>query len=109
MCEMRAANFGRKPPPPAPSVRSVTRKDLPQGQATSPAAKPTMQAGPPTETAKEEKQRQISKDGGKKKDIKMMKTECTLSDDGTHGDYVKETVLFYTYPMLFQFHIIFKC
>ncbi|KAM9500042.1 embryonal Fyn-associated substrate isoform 2-T2 [Clarias gariepinus] len=84
-------NFGRKPPPPAPPVRSVTRKDLPQGQAPSLAAKPTMQAGPPTETAKEEKQRQISKDGGKKKDIKMMKTECTLSDDGTHVDQVYDT------------------
>ncbi|KAM9501639.1 uncharacterized protein Hap1MRO34_012702 [Clarias gariepinus] len=83
--------FGRKPPLPAPPVRSVTRKDLPQGQATSPAAKPTMQAGPPTETAKEEKQRQISKDGGKKKDIKMMKTECTLSDDGTHVDQLYDT------------------
>ncbi|XP_053353265.1 embryonal Fyn-associated substrate isoform X2 [Clarias gariepinus] len=85
-------NFGRKPPPPAPPVRSVTRKDLPQGQAPSPAAKPTMQAGPPTETAKEGgKQRQISKDGGKKKDIKMIKTECTLSDDGTHVDQVYDT------------------
>ncbi|KAF5886956.1 embryonal Fyn-associated substrate-like isoform X1, partial [Clarias magur] len=84
-------NFGRKPPPPAPPVRSVTRKDLPQGLAPSPAAKPTMQAGPPTETAKEEKQRQMSKEVGKKKDMKMMKTECTVSDDGKHDDQVYDT------------------
>ncbi|XP_026792544.3 embryonal Fyn-associated substrate isoform X1 [Pangasianodon hypophthalmus] len=84
-------NFGRKPPPPAPPVRSVTRKDLPQGQAPSPAAKPTMQAGPPTETAKEEKQRQMTKDGRKKKDMQMMKKECMASDDGKHGDEVYDT------------------
>lgn len=82
-------NFGRKPPPPAPPVRSVTRKDLPQVQALSPATKPTMQTGPPTETAKEEKQRQKSKDGGKKKDMQMMKKESMASDDGKHGDQVK--------------------
>lgn len=79
-------NFGRKPPPPAPPVRSVTRKDLPQGQAPSPAAKPTMQTGPYAETAKAEKQRQTNKDGGKKKDMQMMKKEC---DDGKQNDQVK--------------------
>lgn len=82
-------NFLRKPPPPAPPVRSVTRKDLPQGQAPSPAAKPTMQTGPPAETVKEEKQRQISKDGGK--DMQMMKKECMASDEGKHGDQVYDT------------------
>ncbi|XP_060792122.1 embryonal Fyn-associated substrate [Neoarius graeffei] len=81
-------NFGRKPPPPAPPVRSVTRKDLPQGQAPSPAAKPTMQTGPYAETAKAEKQRQTNKDGGKKKDMQIMKKEC---DDGKQNDQVYDT------------------
>lgn len=31
----RSPNFARKPPPPAPPVRGVTRKDVPQTQATS--------------------------------------------------------------------------
>lgn len=81
-------NFGRKPPPPAPPVRSVTRKDLLQSQAPSPAAKPTMRTGLPTETAKEEKQRQMSIDGGKKTDLQMTKKECMASDDGKHDDQV---------------------
>ncbi|TSN12242.1 Enhancer of filamentation 1 [Bagarius yarrelli] len=84
-------NFGRKPPPPAPPVRSVTRKDLPQGQAPSLATKPTMQAVPPTETTNEEKQRQMLKDGDKKKDIQVVKKECVASDDRKHDDQVYDT------------------
>ncbi|XP_060730850.1 embryonal Fyn-associated substrate isoform X1 [Tachysurus vachellii] len=83
-------NFGRKPPPPAPPVRSVTRKDLLQGQALSPVTKPTAQAGPSTET-KEEKQRQMNKDGGKKTDMQMTKKDCIASDDGNHDDQVYDT------------------
>lgn len=97
-------NFGRKPPPPAPPVRSVTRKDILQGQTPSPVAKATMQAGPLTETAKDEKQRQMFKDGGRKKDPQMMKKECTASDDGKHNDQVQnQRWTKKAYTMLFQF------
>lgn len=99
-------NVGRKPPPPAPPVRSVTRRDLPQAQPPSPATKPTMQTGPLTETAKEEKQRHINTDVGKKKDIQMIKKESITSDDGKHDDQVKrrwnnETTLLDIYTLLF--------
>lgn len=50
-------NFGRKPPPPAPPVRSVTRKDLPQGSPVS-AVKPVLQsnlASPQTQKVEEER------------------------------------------------------
>ncbi|KAF7706568.1 embryonal Fyn-associated substrate isoform X1 [Silurus meridionalis] len=82
-------NFGRKPPPPAPPVRSVTRKDLPQGQAASPVTKPTMQT--PTESVTDDKQRQTCKEGEKRKDLQTMQKECIDSDDGIHGDQVYDT------------------
>ncbi|KAI7814659.1 putative embryonal Fyn-associated substrate, partial [Triplophysa rosa] len=51
-------NFGRKPPPPAPPVRSVTRKDLPQSSPV-PAMKPVLQsslASPQAQMLEEERQ-----------------------------------------------------
>lgn len=85
-------NFGRKPPPPAPPVRSVTRKDLLQSQSSSPATKPTKQADPLTEPAKEEKQQQTSKEDGTKKDLQTIKKDSMASDDGKHDDQVKTNI-----------------
>ncbi|XP_059364682.1 embryonal Fyn-associated substrate-like [Carassius carassius] len=56
-------NFGRKPPPPAPPVRSVTRKDLPQSNSV-PTTKPVLQANPaPPQTNVLEEERQGSING----------------------------------------------
>ncbi|XP_036452502.1 embryonal Fyn-associated substrate [Colossoma macropomum] len=93
-------NFGRKPPPPAPPVRGVTRKDVPQSAAVS-AMKPVLQAGPALlQPNKEEEQRQRSKEGVKQEEEKKKATEVlkigenkerVTSDDGKLGDQVYDT------------------
>ncbi|KAI4876617.1 hypothetical protein NFI96_020563 [Prochilodus magdalenae] len=91
-------NFGRKPPPPAPPVRGVTRKDLPQPAAV-PASKPVLQAGPALpQSSKEDEQRKRSKDGvmqeeEKKKATEVMKNgeNCMAADDGKLDEQVYDT------------------
>ncbi|XP_007250277.3 embryonal Fyn-associated substrate [Astyanax mexicanus] len=90
-------NFGRKPPPPAPPVRSVTRKDLPQCAAV-PATNPALQASPALlHPNKEEEQGQMSRDGGKLEEEKK-KATCMIKKgddkqcaDETLGDQVYDT------------------
>lgn len=71
-------NFVRKPPPPAPPVRSVTRKDLPQSSPV-PAIKPVLQsnlASTPTQMLEEE--RQANKNGNAQvSDIKKNREAVT--------------------------------
>lgn len=103
-------NFTRKPPPPAPPVRSVTRKDLPQ-QAAAPATKPAMQASlTPSQVSKDETQKQRSKDKGRKKEPEMMKKEektCPVFDDGQQGDQVRLCSVFLNIYMLIL-HSVFR-
>ncbi|KAG9274465.1 embryonal Fyn-associated substrate-like [Astyanax mexicanus] len=90
-------NFVRKPPPPAPPVRSVTRKDLPQCAAV-PATNPALQASPALlHPNKEEEQGQMSRDGGKLEEEKK-KATCMIKKgddkqcaDETLGDQVYDT------------------
>ncbi|XP_055055449.2 embryonal Fyn-associated substrate [Misgurnus anguillicaudatus] len=79
-------NFGRKPPPPAPPVRSVTRKDLPQSSIT-PATKPVLQSKlASTQTQMLEEDRQGNKNGNaqvdenKQNGESVTKTPCANSE-----------------------------
>ncbi|XP_072543593.1 embryonal Fyn-associated substrate isoform X2 [Salminus brasiliensis] len=78
-------NFGRKPPPPAPPVRSVTRKDLPQC-ATVPTASAAPQASPALlQPSKEEEQGQMSRDGGKQEKEKKKTTQIMKKGEDKQG------------------------
>ncbi|XP_066537833.1 embryonal Fyn-associated substrate [Hoplias malabaricus] len=92
-------NVGKKPPPPAPPVRSVTRKDLPQS-AAMPATKPVPQASHAlSQYNQEDEQRRLNKEGikpeEKRKGTEMMKKdpnkECVISNDGNLSDQVYDT------------------
>ncbi|XP_026867325.2 embryonal Fyn-associated substrate [Electrophorus electricus] len=93
-------NFVRKPPPPTPPVRGVTRKDLAPLTTTPPAVKPTLQASPAHPQANRvEEQQQISKDGRNEEEEKSKKAEdasvnekeCTVSESGKLSDQVYDT------------------
>uniref|UniRef100_A0A8C1S463 Embryonal Fyn-associated substrate n=1 Tax=Cyprinus carpio TaxID=7962 RepID=A0A8C1S463_CYPCA len=77
-------NFGRKPPPPAPPVRSVTRKDLPQSNSV-PITNPV-----PPQTNMLEEERQGSKNGHKQVD-EMTKRESASSQDERLSEEVYDT------------------
>ncbi|XP_016316360.1 breast cancer anti-estrogen resistance protein 1-like [Sinocyclocheilus anshuiensis] len=90
-------NSGRKPPPPAPPVRSVTRKDLPQSNSV-PTTKPVLQANPaPPQTNVLEEERRGSKNGHMqvdemKKNMEMVtKRESTSSQDEKLSEEVYDT------------------
>ncbi len=88
-------NFACKPPPPAPPVRSVTRKDLPQSNSV-PITKPVLQANPvPSQTNMLEEERQGSKNGYmqademKKNSETVTKRESTSSQDEKLSEEVR--------------------
>uniref|UniRef100_A0A8C0YWA4 Embryonal Fyn-associated substrate n=1 Tax=Cyprinus carpio carpio TaxID=630221 RepID=A0A8C0YWA4_CYPCA len=90
-------NFGHKPPPPAPPVRSVTRKDLPQSNSV-PTTKPVLQANPaPPQTNVLEKERQgninghMQVDEMKKNSEMVTKRESACSQDEKPGEEVYDT------------------
>ncbi|XP_051553647.1 embryonal Fyn-associated substrate [Myxocyprinus asiaticus] len=90
-------NFRRKPPPPAPPVRSVTRKDL-TPSSPIPATKPVLQAKPaPPPTSILEDERQGRKNGQtqvdkmKKNSDTVTKKECANSHDEKLSDEVYDT------------------
>ncbi|XP_073692393.1 embryonal Fyn-associated substrate isoform X2 [Garra rufa] len=86
-------NFGRKPPPPAPPVRSVTRKDLPQSNLVP--NKPVLQANPvPPQTNVLEEKRQGIKNGAdemKKNSETATKRESAGSQDEKICEEVYDT------------------
>lgn len=82
-------NFGRKPPPPAPPVRSVTRKDLPQS-STIPATKPVLQANPaPPPTNMLEEERRGSKSGQTQADEMKNNSEMVAKRDSASSQEEK--------------------
>ncbi len=88
-------NFGRKPPPPAPPVRSVTRKNLPQSNSV-PITNPVLQTNPiPPQTNMLEEERQGSKNGHmqademKKNSETVTKRESTSSQDEKLSEEVR--------------------
>ncbi|XP_016346282.1 embryonal Fyn-associated substrate isoform X2 [Sinocyclocheilus anshuiensis] len=90
-------NFGRKPLPPAPPVRSVTRKDLPQSNSV-PITNPVLQANPvPPQTNMLEEERQGSKNGHmqademKKNSETVTKRESASSQDEKLSEEVYDT------------------
>ncbi|XP_043100472.1 embryonal Fyn-associated substrate [Puntigrus tetrazona] len=90
-------NFGRKPPPPAPPVRSVTRKDLRQSNSV-PVSNPVLQANPvPLQTNMLEEERQGSKnahmqvDEMKKNSETVTKRESASSQDEKLSEEVYDT------------------
>ncbi|XP_076849586.1 breast cancer anti-estrogen resistance protein 1-like [Brachyhypopomus gauderio] len=95
-------NFARKPPPPAPPVRSVTQKDLTPPMTTSPGMKPALQENPVSPQAKrvQEHQRQTSKEGeereereerSKEAEMAMSVTEKECAENGNLDDQVYDT------------------
>ncbi|XP_016410663.1 embryonal Fyn-associated substrate isoform X4 [Sinocyclocheilus rhinocerous] len=90
-------NFGRKPLPPAPPVRSVTRKDFPQSNSV-PITNPVLQANPvPPQTNMLEEERQGSKNGHmqvdemKKNSETVTKRESASSQDEKLSEEVYDT------------------
>ncbi|XP_052010733.1 nascent polypeptide-associated complex subunit alpha, muscle-specific form-like isoform X1 [Xyrauchen texanus] len=88
-------NFVRKPPAPAPPVRSVTRKDL-TNSSPIPATKPVHQANlAPSQTSMLEEERQGCKNGqAQMGDIKnncRVTKECANSHDEKLSDEVYDT------------------
>ncbi|XP_016102662.1 embryonal Fyn-associated substrate isoform X2 [Sinocyclocheilus grahami] len=90
-------NFGRKPLPPAPPVRSVTRKDLPQSNSV-PITNPVLQANPvPPQTNMLEEERRGSKNGHmqadkmKKNSETVTKRESASSQDENLSEEVYDT------------------
>ncbi|XP_051570282.1 embryonal Fyn-associated substrate-like [Myxocyprinus asiaticus] len=88
-------NFGRKPPAPAPPVRSVTRKDL-INSSPIPATKPGHHANlAPPQTSMLEVERQGCKNGqaqmGEMKNNTVTKKECANSHDEKLSDEVYDT------------------
>ncbi|XP_052458323.1 embryonal Fyn-associated substrate [Carassius gibelio] len=90
-------NFGRKPPPPAPPVRSVTRKDLPQSNSV-PTTKPVLLANPAlpqTNVLEEERQGSINGhmqvDEMKKNSEIVTKRESASSQDEKLSEEVYDT------------------
>ncbi|XP_067300289.1 embryonal Fyn-associated substrate [Pseudorasbora parva] len=74
-------NLGRKPPPPAPPVRSVTRKDLPQSNSIPPT-KPVLQVNPaPPQTNILEEERHAQAEEMKKNREMVTKRESASSQD----------------------------
>lgn len=91
-------NFGRKPPPPAPPVRSVTRKDLPQSSAI-PATKPVLQANPaPPPTNMLEEERQGSKSGQTQADEMKNNSEMLSKRDSASSQEEKLSEEVYDTP-----------
>ncbi|KAG1936226.1 enhancer of filamentation [Pimephales promelas] len=84
-------NLGRKPPPPAPPVRSVTRKDSPHSNSIPPT-KPVLQdhpAPPPTNMLEAKGQTQAEE---MKKDSEMVtKRESASSQDEKLSEEVYDT------------------
>lgn len=80
-------NFTRKPPPPAPPVRGVTRKDAPTSGDANLAAKPTTQVTPACEKQEVDKQRGTSRSKEEKTSNGLEKGGNLQDKQGEDQDY----------------------
>lgn len=90
-------NFARKPPPPAPPVRGVTRKDLPQQTLAATPGKPTTGSTPQSTPSTPAQGRDDGKDGRSKEEncgqvVQCQKVEeCVGHDDESSNEQVYDT------------------
>ncbi|KAM4714525.1 embryonal Fyn-associated substrate [Anableps anableps] len=82
-------NFARKPPPPAPPVRGVTRKEAQQTAPLSVASvpKPTAQAGPAGQLQKEDKQIRTPQGNGENMSNGLDRSSSVQNKAGEKQDY----------------------